>query len=116
MAEKTTQGERRQRARKLAVTNTYRNQPILFHVLGGSVRLGPFETRELNRDCLASPELLQLVRTGVVQVREIDAAAPDVAKGEGTARSQEPAAVPATASTKDSISPGEPESRGSRRK
>jgi len=62
--------QREQAARKITVTNMYRNQPILFHVIGGSVRLGPFETRDLDRDCLASPEVSHLVGAGVLRVRE----------------------------------------------
>jgi hypothetical protein len=74
MAE-TTQSAERQReeaAQKIAVTNMYRDQPILFHVIGGSVRLGPLETRELDRDCLASPEVSHLVGAGVLRVREAE--------------------------------------------
>jgi hypothetical protein len=58
----------------IAITNTYRNQPLLFHVIGGSVRLGPFETREISRDHLGSPELAHLVASGAVLVREIETA------------------------------------------
>jgi len=74
MAETTQSAERQheQAARKIAVTNMYRDQPILFHVIGGSVRLGPFETRELDRDCLASPEVSHLVDAGVLRVREAE--------------------------------------------
>ena len=74
MAETTQSAEakREQAARKVAVTNVYRDQPILFHVIGGSVRLGPFETRELDRDCLASPEVSHLVSAGVLRVREAE--------------------------------------------
>jgi hypothetical protein len=54
----------------VTVTNTYRNQPLLFHVAGGSIRLGPCETQEMSRDVLSSPELAHLVLTGVVQVRD----------------------------------------------
>lgn len=60
--------ERDEPARKVTVTNIYRDQPILFHMVGGSVRLGPFETRELDAACLASPELSDLVRAGVLRV------------------------------------------------
>lgn len=67
MAENTELGQHE--LESVAVTNTYRNQPLLFHVSGGSVRLGPCETREISRDHLASPELAQLISTGVVQVR-----------------------------------------------
>jgi hypothetical protein len=74
MAETTQSAEpqREQAARKIAVTNKYRDQPILFHVIGGSVRLGPFETRELDRECLASPEVSHLVAAGVLCVREVE--------------------------------------------
>lgn len=74
MAETEKPAERQpsQSAGKVVVTNTYRNQPLLFHVIGGSVRLGPFETRELDRDCLASPEVSHLVGAGVLRVREAE--------------------------------------------
>ncbi|MEP7305173.1 MAG: hypothetical protein ABJA98_06615 [Acidobacteriota bacterium] len=58
---------------QIAVTNLYRNQPILFHFMGGSVRLGPLETQEIDRGCLASPELAHLVSTGAVKVSELAA-------------------------------------------
>src|SRR5262245_45754587 len=72
MAQTTESAERQDEpaARKVAVTNMYRDQPILFHVIGGSVRLGPLETRELDRECLASPEVSHLVGAGVLRVRE----------------------------------------------
>ena len=107
--------ERVQRARTVAVTNMYRNQSILFHTLGGGVRLAPFETRELTRDCLVSPELSELVRTGVVRVREIDADDAAAAKREGAARSQAPAQG-ATTTAEPARGPGQPEGRGSRRR
>jgi hypothetical protein len=67
---KAPQRERDEPERKITVTNMYRDQPILFHVVGGSVRLGPFETREVDAACLASPEVSDLVRAGVLLVRE----------------------------------------------
>jgi hypothetical protein len=69
---------------KLTVTNTYRNQPVLFHFFGGSMRLGPLETQEVDRDVLASPELGHLVATGVVLVGEPGAGSPPP-RGEGAA-------------------------------
>jgi hypothetical protein len=71
--------------RKIAVTNTYRNQPLLFHVPGGSVRLGPLETREISREFLASPELSRLVLTGAVRVRDVEPPEP-AEEGDGAAR------------------------------
>jgi hypothetical protein len=56
----------------VTVTNTYRNQPLLFHVRGGSIRLGPSETREISRELLFSPELSHFVGTGAIEVREIE--------------------------------------------
>jgi hypothetical protein len=53
---------------KVTITNTYRNQPLLFHFLGGSVRLGPLEAQDVDRSLLRSPELAHLVLTGVVTV------------------------------------------------
>ena len=53
-------------ADRIVVTNVHRNQPVLFHVFGGSVRLGPGESRELDAHCLSSPELTKLVGTGRV--------------------------------------------------
>ena len=67
---KAPEPERDEPERKITVTNMYRDQPILFHVVGGSVRLGPFETRELDAPCLASPEVSDLVRAGVLRVGE----------------------------------------------
>jgi hypothetical protein len=68
----TADKDEAQLSSKIAVTNTYRNQPLLFHVVGGSVRLGPFERREISRDHLTSPELAHLVLTGAIQVSELD--------------------------------------------
>jgi hypothetical protein len=82
---KPEQQQPRQEQAKVAVTNTYRHRPIAFSVIGGSVRLGPLETCELDRDCLALPELSQLILSGIVQVRELGApvAAPaDKVEGE----------------------------------
>jgi hypothetical protein len=73
MAEtRSAERQRDQAARKITVTNMYRDQPILFHVIGGSVRLGPFETRELDPACLASPEVSHLVHAGILRVREVE--------------------------------------------
>jgi hypothetical protein len=74
MTETTQSAEQQpdQAARKVTVTNMYRDQPILFHVIGGSVRLGPFESRELDRECLASPEVSLLVQAGVLRVHEAE--------------------------------------------
>jgi hypothetical protein len=66
-----TEREKSKPARRIAVTNVHRYQPLLFHVFGGGVRLAPLETRELDRDCLASPELSGLVRMGAVKVVEL---------------------------------------------
>jgi hypothetical protein len=73
MAEEKESMERQKSkpARKIAVTNVHRYQPLLFHVIGGGVRLAPLETREFDRDCLASPELSGLVRLGAVKVVEL---------------------------------------------
>jgi hypothetical protein len=79
----------RQEQAKIAVTNAYRHRPITFSVTGGSVRLGPLETCELERDCLHSPELSQLILDGIVQVRELGApAAAPAEKVEGEAGSE----------------------------
>jgi hypothetical protein len=67
----STERQRSKPARRIAVTNMHRYQPLLFHVIGGGVRLAPLETRELDRDCLASPELSGLVRVGAVRVVEL---------------------------------------------
>ena len=61
-------------SQSIAITNAYRNQPLLFHVIGGSIRLGPFETLEISRDHLGSPELTHLIAKGAVLVREIKTA------------------------------------------
>jgi len=52
------------------VTNLYRNQPVVFHFLGGSVRLGPLESASVSRVCLSSPELGHLQSIGAVSVGE----------------------------------------------
>ena len=87
MAETTNPAtqERADPARKVTVTNMYRDQPILFHVLGGSVRLGPFETRELDSACLASPEVSDLMHAGVLRVQESEKQ-DDAAPGERAQR------------------------------
>jgi len=73
MAEtKSAERQRDQAAQKVTVTNMYRDQPILFHVIGGSVRLGPFETRELDPACLGSPEVSHLVQAGILRVHEVE--------------------------------------------
>jgi hypothetical protein len=56
---------------RIAVTNMCRHRPILFHFAGGSARLGPLETLELDHDTLASPELAFLVASGEVQVSTV---------------------------------------------
>jgi hypothetical protein len=56
---------------RIAVTNMCRHRPILFHFRGGSARLGPLETQELDQASLASPELAQLVASGMVQVIDV---------------------------------------------
>src|SRR5437762_3215429 len=61
---------------KIAVTNMYRNQPLVFHFLGGSVRLGPLETQEVDRECLASPEVAHLITSGALQMRDRAASGP----------------------------------------
>jgi len=110
MAE-TTQAEELQQgesADKVMVTNAHRNQPILFHVMGGSVRLGPFETRVLDRSCLASPELSELLLTGALRVRP--AAEPEASGGEKSGLLEDPtaAAAPATPEEKASDPVEEP--------
>jgi hypothetical protein len=52
-----------------------RHRPILFHYRGGSARLGPLETLELDSASLASPELAQLAAGGTVRVSGVAAAA-----------------------------------------
>lgn len=70
MADTTMRPERPPEPRRIAVTNTSRNHPILFHFVGGSLRLGPLETRVIDQRCLASPELSHLVGTGAVKVSD----------------------------------------------
>ncbi len=60
---------------RIAVTNMCRHRPIQFHFSGGSARLGPLEMQELDPATLASPELAHLVASGLVQVRDMPAAA-----------------------------------------
>jgi len=84
--ERPAERQRRPPARKVVVTNTYRNQPILFHVIGGSVRLGPFETRQLDRACLSSPEVSHLVLTGALRVHEPGAAGHESEDGDEAPR------------------------------
>lgn len=78
MAETTRRADRSSESAgstKIAVTNTHRTQPILFHFVGGSLRLGPLETGVLDRRCLASPELSHLIGTGAVKLAEAPAPA-----------------------------------------
>ncbi|WP_338699848.1 hypothetical protein V5279_18845 [Bradyrhizobium sp. 26S5] len=109
MAETT---QRQQAASRVLVTNLYRNQPILFHALRGSVRLGPFETRELDADVLASPELAFFVRAGLVRVTEADDSKPEVSDEDRAATRQAEAPAPAP----DELRSGAPEGRGARRR
>jgi hypothetical protein len=104
--------QRKRAAPKVLVTNLYRNQPILFHALRGSVRLGPFETRELDSDVLASPELAHFVRAGLVRVTEVDAPKSEAQEDDAATR-QAPASP---AAPNEPRSGHQPESRGSRRK
>jgi len=60
---------------RIAVTNMCRHRPILFHFRGGTARLGPLETQELDHASLASPELTHLVASGMVRVSEVPAPA-----------------------------------------
>jgi hypothetical protein len=64
----------------ITVMNLYRNQPLSFHYLGGSVRLGPLESRKVSRGALSSPELAHLRSIGAVSVED---AAPAPAAGRG---------------------------------
>lgn len=86
---KSEERQPRQEQAKIAVTNAYRHRTITFSVTGGSIRLGPLETRALERDCLHSPELSQLILDSIVQVRElgVPAAVPAEQAG-GRARSE----------------------------
>lgn len=70
----------------ITVTNAYRNQPVIFHFLGGSLRLGPLESQDISRTCLTSPELAQLVLAGIVTVSEPDSSAAPRRDGEETGR------------------------------
>jgi hypothetical protein len=73
MADTTPSAERPAESappKRIAVTNTSRNQPIVFHFVGGSMRLAPLETGVLDGRCLTSPELSHLVATGVVSLSE----------------------------------------------
>jgi hypothetical protein len=54
------------RAGKVLLTNTHRNQPILFHFAGGSVRLGPGESVEMAEHCRSSSEVSQLIHSGAL--------------------------------------------------
>ena len=78
MADTTPPAERpaeRAAPKQIAVTNTSRNQPIVFHFVGGSMRLGPLETGVLDGRCLTSPELSHLIAIGVAQIGEASAGA-----------------------------------------
>ena len=55
---------------RIVVVNMFRTQPVSFQYIGGSVRLGPMESAEIDRRYLASPELAQLVATGAVTVTD----------------------------------------------
>ena len=85
----------------ITVTNAYRNQPVMFHFLGGSIRLGPLESQDIDRACLASPELAQMVLTGIVTVR--DAEPSETPRGDGEiTRSDLPAVIAARESAPSS--------------
>ncbi len=58
---------------RIAVTNMCRDRPVLFHFRGGSARLGPLETQEIDTAALASPELTHLAASGTVHVRHVPA-------------------------------------------
>lgn len=55
---------------RVIVTNLFRTQPVSFHYCGGSARLGPLESTELDRSLLASPELAHLIAAGAVQIAD----------------------------------------------
>jgi hypothetical protein len=65
----------------VALTNLYRHQPILFHFRGGSVRLAPLETQQVERACLESPEVARLLAVGALAVHEPAETAPGGAAG-----------------------------------
>lgn len=68
--------KREEVAARVIVTNLFRTQPVSFHYCGGSTRLGPLESKELDRSLLVSPELAHLIAAGAVQIADAPARAP----------------------------------------